>query len=180
MTTRGRCSWICSSAPAPSPAEAVSIPPLVSVSKISSRIVSESSATTTGTATECRAYSAGAGVRGSTKSNVAPRSPEVCSTAMDFVAYVSRHLPPLPARVLEVGCGREGGVARELAAGGYDVLAIDPEAPAGPEYRRVTLEELDDPGPFDAVVAGRALHHIDPLAPALDKLSRLAPLLILD
>ena len=60
------------------------------------------------------------------------------------------------------------------------MLAIDPHAPEGPLYRQITLEELDDPGPFDAVVAGRVLHHVDPLAPALDKLARLAPLLVLD
>jgi hypothetical protein len=82
--------------------------------------------------------------------------------------------------VLEVGCGYEGGVARELAASGYDVLAIDPEAPEGPLYRQITVEELDDPGPFDAAVAGRVLHHVHPLGPALDKLAGLAPLLILD
>ena len=99
---------------------------------------------------------------------------------MDFAAYVLRQLAPPPARVLEVGCGHEGGVARELAAAGYDVLAVDPEAPEGPLYRRVMLEELDEPGPFDGVVAGRVLHHIQPLGPALDKLRRLAPLLILD
>jgi SAM-dependent methyltransferase len=99
---------------------------------------------------------------------------------MDFAAYTKAHLPPPPVRVLEVGCGREGGVARELAAAGYDVLAVDPEAPAGPLYRRVTLEELDDDGPFAAVVAGRVLHHVHPLGPALDKLARLAPLLVLD
>src|SRR2546423_4176001 len=99
---------------------------------------------------------------------------------MGFAAYVSRHLPPPPARVLEVGCGRGGGVARTLVASGYDVLAIDPDAPTGPPYRRVTLEELDDPGPFAAVVAGRVLHHVRALAPALDQLSGLAPLLVLD
>jgi hypothetical protein len=99
---------------------------------------------------------------------------------MDFAAYVSSQLPPPPARVLEVGCGSEGGVARELLAAGYDVLAVDPDAPTGPPYRRVTLEELDEPAPFDAVVAGRVLHHVHPLARALDKLSRLAPLLVLD
>jgi SAM-dependent methyltransferase len=82
--------------------------------------------------------------------------------------------------VLEVGCGYEGGVAPALAAAGYKVLAIDPDAPDGPFYRRVTLEELDDPGPFDAVAAGRVLHHVHPLAPALDKLATLAPQLILD
>jgi hypothetical protein len=99
---------------------------------------------------------------------------------MHFPDYARNHLPPPPSRVLEVGCGDEGGVAPDLAAAGYDVLAIDPEAPAGPLYRRMTLEELDDEGPFDAVVAGRVLHHVHPLAPALDKLVRLAPLLILD
>jgi hypothetical protein len=67
-----------------------------------------------------------------------------------------------------------------LAAAGYDVLAIDPHAPEGSLYRQITLEELDDPGPFDAVVAGRVLHHVHPLAPALDKLAALAPQLILD
>jgi hypothetical protein len=82
--------------------------------------------------------------------------------------------------VLEVGCGYEGGVAPALAAAGYKVLAIDPDAPEGPLYRRTTLEELEDPGPFDAVVAGRVLHHVNPLASALDKLVALAPVLILD
>jgi hypothetical protein len=71
-------------------------------------------------------------------------------------------------------------VAPALADAGYDVLAIDPRAPAGPLYRQVALEELDDPGPYTAVVAGRVLHHVHPLGPALDQLAGLAPLLILD
>ena len=100
--------------------------------------------------------------------------------AMDFTEYVVAHLQPPPARVLEVGCGDRGGVTPALVARGYDVLAIDPRAPDGPPCRRITLEELADPGPFDAVVAGRVLHHVDPLGPALDKLSALAPLLIVD
>ncbi|MDX6415064.1 MAG: hypothetical protein QOH23_2474 [Gaiellaceae bacterium] len=99
---------------------------------------------------------------------------------MDFKEYALSQLPPTPGRVLEVGCGHEGGVAPALAEAGYDVLAIDPAAPEGPLYRQVTLEEFDDPGPFDAVVAGRVLHHVDPLGRALDKLVALAPLLIVD
>ena len=99
---------------------------------------------------------------------------------MGFTEFALSQLPDPPRRVLEVGCGREGGVAPELAAAGYDVLAIDPGAPAGPLYRQVTLEELDDPGPFDAAVAGRVLHHVTPLGPALDKLTGLAPLLVID
>jgi SAM-dependent methyltransferase len=99
---------------------------------------------------------------------------------MHFSAYVKNQLPPAPARVLEVGCGRDGGVTPALAEAGYDVLGVDPDAPEGPLYRRITLEELEDDGPFDAVVAGRVLHHVQPLGSALDKLSRLAPLLVLD
>jgi hypothetical protein len=97
-----------------------------------------------------------------------------------FATFVLSQLPPPPARVLEVGCGDEGGVTPALAAAGYDVLAIDPEAPEGPHYRRITLEQLDEPGPFAAAVAGRVLHHVHPLESALEKLARLAPLLVVD
>jgi hypothetical protein len=98
---------------------------------------------------------------------------------MEFSGYVLRHLPPPPLRSLEVGCGDQGGVTPALVAVGYDVLAIDPRAPEGPNYRRITLEELEHES-FDAVVAGRVLHHVTPLAPALAKLAGLAPLLLAD
>jgi len=87
-----------------------------------------------------------------------------------------------PSRVLEVGCG-DGALARELADAGHDVLAIDPVAPDGDIFRRVSLEELDDPGPFDAVVASRSLHHVHDLGAALDRIAALLPaggLLLLD
>lgn len=98
---------------------------------------------------------------------------------MPFSDFVLRHLPPPPLRVLEVGCGDRGGVTPVLLDAGYDVLAVDPRAPEGPCYRRITLEELE-PEPFDAVVAGRVLHHVTPLRPALAKLADLAPLLVGD
>jgi len=98
-------------------------------------------------------------------------------TTLDFTEFTLSHLPRAPQRVLEVGCGSEGGVAPALAAAGYDVVAIDPDAPAGPLYRRVALEDFDDSGPFGAVVAGRVLHHVEPLEPALDKLVRLGVVL---
>jgi hypothetical protein len=101
-------------------------------------------------------------------------------TTLDFTEFTLSHLSPAPQRVLEVGCGHEGGVAPALAAAGHEVIAIDPNAPDGPFFRQVTLEDFDDPGPFDAVVAGRVLHHVHPLGRALDKLVRLAPLLVLD
>lgn len=107
-------------------------------------------------------------------------STQASSAWGEFLEYALAHLPPPPARVLEVGCGEEGGLTPALAEAGYEVLGIDPEAPEGPLFRRTTLEELDDPGPFDAVVAGRVLHHVVPLGPALDKLVLLAPLLVLD
>lgn len=89
-----------------------------------------------------------------------------------MVDFVLRELPPPPARVLEVGCG-QGDLAYALAASGHGVLAIDPEAPEGPLFRRATIEELDEPGPFDAVVASRSLHHVSDLAVVLDTIARL-------
>lgn len=74
--------------------------------------------------------------------------------------------------MLEVGCG-DGELALALAGGGYEVVAIDPEAPEGPIFRRTTIEALDDPGPFDAVIASLSLHHVHDLGAALDKLVRL-------
>ncbi len=80
--------------------------------------------------------------------------------------------------MLEVGCGEEGGVVEELAAAGYDVLGVDPSAPAGRRFRRADYRELG--GEFDAAVAARVLHHVDPLGPGLDKLAQLAPLVVVD
>lgn len=91
---------------------------------------------------------------------------------MDLHSLALRELPPPPARVLEVGCGR-GDLSRALAADGYDVVAVDPNAPAGAIFRRTTLEALADEGPFDGAFAALALHHVDDLDIALDKLHSL-------
>jgi SAM-dependent methyltransferase len=94
---------------------------------------------------------------------------------VDVTAFVLGELPLPPARVLEVGCGA-GELASVMCAAGHAVLAIDPEAPEGQIFRRSTIEDLDDPGTFDAVVASRSLHHVTDLAVALDKVvSLLAP-----
>jgi hypothetical protein len=98
---------------------------------------------------------------------------------MELIEFVLSQLPPPPARVLEVGCGKDGGVTPALAEAGYDVVGIDPRAPEGPLYRRMTLEELE-PERYDAVVAARVLHHVGDLDVALDTLVAAAPLLILD
>jgi SAM-dependent methyltransferase len=91
---------------------------------------------------------------------MAPSSP--------FRAFLRLHLPPPPARVLDVGCGR-GELTTALAVDGYDMLGIDPLAPPGDRFRRIRLEDLGaEDGPFDAVVAARALHPIRDLDHALD------------
>jgi SAM-dependent methyltransferase len=91
---------------------------------------------------------------------------------LELTAFVLSQLPAPPARVLEVGCGK-GELARALQVEDYEVVAIDPEAPEGPIFRQTTIEALDEPGPFDAVVASLSLHHVHDLGGVLDKLLRL-------
>jgi SAM-dependent methyltransferase len=87
-------------------------------------------------------------------------------------AFVLGALPPAPARVLEVGCGA-GSLAWALHTAGHRILAIDPDAPEGPIFRRAKLEELADVGPFGAVVASYSLHHIGSLSRALERIASL-------
>ncbi|MGI9113086.1 MAG: class I SAM-dependent methyltransferase [Gaiellaceae bacterium] len=89
-----------------------------------------------------------------------------------FEEFAREHLPAPPARLLEVGCG-QGELTIALAVAGYDVLGIDPAAPLGERFRRLTLEELEEPGPYDGVIAGRSLHHIRDLEAALDRIVEL-------
>jgi SAM-dependent methyltransferase len=96
-----------------------------------------------------------------------------------FCEFVLSQLAQTPSRVLDVGCG-DGRLALALAAGGHDVTAIDPVAPEGPIFQRVTLEEFVPSDPFDAVVASRSLHHVPDLDLALDKIAQLTPLLIVE
>ena len=97
---------------------------------------------------------------------------------MDFATFVFDQLPPPPRRVLEIGCGREGGLVEQLVAHGYDALGVDPDAPEGERFRRAEFQTVS--GEWDAVVAGRVLHHVNPLGESLDHLATLAPLLVVD
>jgi SAM-dependent methyltransferase len=89
-----------------------------------------------------------------------------------FRAFALSHLPPAPARVLEVGCGN-GEVALALVDDGYDMTAIDPRAPAGAIFHATRLEDFDDDEGFDAVVASVALHHVESLDAAFAKIASL-------
>jgi SAM-dependent methyltransferase len=91
---------------------------------------------------------------------------------MDIKSFVEAHLPPAPARVLEVGCGR-GDLARAVSESGYEVVAIDPDAPEGELFQAVSLVEFTTAKSFDAVVASRALHHIPDLAESVAKIAGL-------
>jgi SAM-dependent methyltransferase len=89
---------------------------------------------------------------------------------LDLVEFVRSQLPPPPAGVLEIGCGT-GDLARVLDAEGYRVVAIDPDAPEGPIFRRTALEEFEHDGRFDAAVSSRSRHHVEPLAAGLDRIA---------
>jgi SAM-dependent methyltransferase len=92
---------------------------------------------------------------------------------MKLKAFIEAHLPPAPAKVLEVGCGY-GDLARAVSESGYEVVAIDPEAPEGELFQVVSLEEFETSESFDAVVASRSLHHIPDLP---DSVATIASLL---
>lgn len=89
-----------------------------------------------------------------------------------FKEFLREQLPEPPARVLEVGCG-QGELTTALAVAGYDVVGIDPAAPEGELFRRLTLEDLDADVRYDAVVAAYSLHHIRDLDAALEKVAGL-------
>jgi SAM-dependent methyltransferase len=96
-----------------------------------------------------------------------------------FAEFVLAQLDRTPSRVLEIGCG-DGQAALAVAAAGHEVTAIDPVAPEGPIFERVTLEEFVPSAPFDVVVASRSLHHVPDLELAVDKIAELAPLLVVE
>ena len=91
---------------------------------------------------------------------------------MDARQFFDTWLPPAPAQLLELGCG-SGELALSLAAEGYSVTAIDPEAPVGPIFLRTRIEDFVSTDSFDAVLASLSLHHVADLAVALDRVASL-------
>jgi len=92
----------------------------------------------------------------------------------ETLRFARSALPPRPARVLDVGCGR-GDVAAELHALGFAVKALDTEEEAvlltrarGVDAVRADFVAFEDLRPFDVVLFSRSLHHLHPLDAALD------------
>jgi SAM-dependent methyltransferase len=92
--------------------------------------------------------------------------------------FVLSGLPEPPARVLEVGAG-DGALAQRLIEQGWDVAPLDRSAEAAAAMRTRGLEPVErefldyQDGSFAAVLFTRSLHHLHPLAAALDHARRL-------
>lgn len=81
------------------------------------------------------------------------------------------HLPPPPARVIEIGCGRLGGFVPMLIEDSYDALGVDPAAPAGERYRQLRFEDTELSGGLDAIIACTSLHHVEDPRQVLDRVA---------
>jgi SAM-dependent methyltransferase len=89
---------------------------------------------------------------------------------------VARRLPPPPAVVVELGCGPLGGFVPALEKSGYESLGIDPEAPEGAAFRRVSFEQSALPERIDAAIACTSLHHVADPGAVLDTiLTKMGP-----
>jgi SAM-dependent methyltransferase len=84
---------------------------------------------------------------------------------------VREHLPPPPAQVVDLGCGRLGGFVPALLTDGFDAVGVDPEAPDEPNYLRDDFERADLPSSLDAVVASLSLHHVADPAAIVDRIA---------
>jgi SAM-dependent methyltransferase len=85
--------------------------------------------------------------------------------------FVRSWLPPAPARVIDLGCGSEGGFVPSLRANGYDALGVDPQAPVGAQYRRAEFECASLPEQVEAVVASTSLHHVADPGHVIDRIT---------
>jgi len=93
----------------------------------------------------------------------------------DQLGFLAAVLPPLPARLLDVGCG-SGQVSAALITQGFDVVGLDPD----PEVVQVAVEagvraveasflDYGSEELFDVVLFSRSLHHVPDLAAAVDR-----------
>lgn len=84
---------------------------------------------------------------------------------------VQSFVPPPPAAIVEVGCGRLGGFVPMLRDAGYEGLGIDPVAPEGPNYRQLEFEQAELPEQVDAFIACTSLHHVSAPGAVLEKVA---------
>lgn len=85
--------------------------------------------------------------------------------------YFYRHLPELPGRLLDVGCGNGVFLLRAKEAG-WDAQGIEPDPRAAAAAQRAgldvvagTLDSCPDMGLFDVVTTSHVIEHVhDPLA----------------
>lgn len=85
-------------------------------------------------------------------------------------------LPPPPATVVEIGCGRQGGFVPALLHDGYHAIGIDPVAPASDSYLVAEFERSELPAEVHAIVACTSLHHVGDPAAVVDRMAdALAP-----
>jgi SAM-dependent methyltransferase len=82
--------------------------------------------------------------------------------------FTKPRLPAAPATVIEIGCGRSGGLVPQLTSAGYTAVGVDPNAPDEPGYVTTEFEEYQPPGEADALVACLSLHHVADIDAALD------------
>lgn len=95
-------------------------------------------------------------------------------------SFLATALPPAPARLLEIGCGAEGGIVPAALDAGYEAVGVDPRAPDGEAYRQLPFEAYEPAAAFDAVVSMQALHHLPDLNAAVARIERmLAPSAVL-
>jgi SAM-dependent methyltransferase len=87
--------------------------------------------------------------------------------------FIAAALPPPPARLLEIGCGAEGGIVPAALAAGYEAVGVDPQAPTGAAYRQMPFERYEPSSGIDAVVSVQAMHHLSDLDAAVDRIDRM-------
>ncbi|WP_232661625.1 class I SAM-dependent methyltransferase [Pseudonocardia sp. TRM90224] len=82
--------------------------------------------------------------------------------------FVRTHLPAPPARVVEIGCGPDGGFVPALLRAGHRAVGVDPAAPEGEHYERIPFERHERGATVDVIVASTSLHHVGDLGEVLD------------
>jgi SAM-dependent methyltransferase len=116
------------------------------------------------------------------RGNVFATGPSLSDPSSAITALLACHLPPSPARILDVGCG-VGSYGRGLLAQGYDwhgaeVSTSDCAALAHAGLPHTHVEGAHLPFPdatFDAALAIEVLEHIDEPRAFLTEIRRVAP-----